>query len=97
MRIANWAVATLAFLCAAPAFAQTMANVHATGAARARVQPVVPNTAAVQQNMYQQNQQAQQGALQDTTQSQQRVQTLNQQNQQMLQDQQSTGTGVTPH
>ncbi len=96
MRIANWAVATLAFLCVAPAFAQTTANVHAA-AAKANVQPVVPNTAVVQQNMYQQNQQAQQGALQDTTQSQQRVQALSQRNQQMLQGQQSTGAGVTPH
>jgi serine phosphatase RsbU (regulator of sigma subunit) len=95
MRIANWAVATLAILSAAPAFAQTTANVHA--AAKAKVQPVVPNTAVVQQNMYQQNQQAQQGALQDTTQSQQRVQALSQRNQQMLQAQQSTGASVTPH
>ena len=88
-------VVAASFWMASPAFAQTTANVHA--AAQAKVQPVVPNTAAVQQNMYQQNQQAQQGALQDTTQSQQRVQALSQRNQQMLQGQQSTGTGVTPH
>jgi hypothetical protein len=94
MRIALWAAA-LAILGAAPAFGQTTATVHANTAARVNVPAVVPNTAAVQQNMYQQNQQAQQGALQDTTQSQQRVQALSQRNQEMLQTQQSTSAGVT--
>ncbi len=95
MRIAYLA-ATLAVLTAGAAVAQTTTNVHGP-AAVARVQPVVPNTAMVQQNMYQQNQQAQQGALQDTTQSQQRIQALSQRNQQMLQGQPSTGAGITPH
>ncbi len=87
MRIAFWTAAALAILGAAPALAQTTANVHASAAAKINAPSAVPNTAAVQQNMYQQNQQAQQGAQQDTTQSQQRVQALDQRNQQMLQSQ----------
>ena len=96
MRIA-YLTATLAILAVGPAVAQTAAGIHAPATANPTVQPIVPNTSAVQQNMYQQNQQAQQGALQDTTQSRQRVQALSQRNQQMLQGQQSTGTSVTPH
>lgn len=96
MRIALWAAATLAVLGTVPAFGQTTAAVHTGAAAKVKAVPVVPNTATVQQNMYQQNQQAQQGALQDTTQSQQRVQALSQRNQQM-QSQSSTGAAVTPH
>jgi hypothetical protein len=93
MRIANWTVAALVLVSAIPALAQTTANVRAD--ARAKAQPVLPNTAVVQQNMYQQNQQVQQGANQDTVQSQQRVQALSQRNQQLLQGQQSTAAGAT--
>jgi hypothetical protein len=97
MRIALWTAAALAILGAVPAFGRTTATVRAGAAAKVTAPPVVPNTATVQQNMYQQDQQAQQGALQDTTQSQQRVQALSQRNQQMLQDQQSTSTSATSH
>jgi hypothetical protein len=94
MRVAFWAAA-LAVLAAAPTFGQTAATVHANPATNFRAQPMLPNTAVVQQNMYQQNQAAQQGAQRDTTQSQQRIEALSQRNEQVLQAQEPTGTSAT--